>query len=157
MISAAKLTPLPITISNIDIPFTQNGKLLGLSITCRGIAPHARERARLANLQLSKCRRFSGCSEKTKLHLYKALIRPIIEYPPIPLNTISNSLMLELQAVQNKALISVAGCRYPNIPTAKSLHERYEITPINIQIHEQAKRTWEKLEMSENPNYLKIT
>lgn len=55
MISAAKLAPVPITINNTDkVSFTQSGKLLGLSITCRGIAPHARERARLANLQLTQ-------------------------------------------------------------------------------------------------------
>lgn len=156
MISAARLTPLPITINNREIPFTQSGKLLGLTITNRGITTHVTEKVRMASIQLGKCKRFSNCSQQVKLHLYKALIRPILEYPPVPLNTISYSLMQKLQTMQNGALIWVAGCRYPNIPSSRSLHNTYNIVPMNMRIHNLAKRVWERLEMWEDPNFLQI-
>jgi len=150
MITASKL-------NNNEIEFSQRGKMLGLLITNRGIIPHIRERIKLANILLQKIKRFSGCTEGIKIQLYKSLIRPIIEYPPVPLNTASNTQKLKIQSIQNKALIWASGARYPDIPSAEELHDKYNLLPMNLRIHHLARKTWEKLEYLEDVNYCKIS
>lgn len=106
-----------------------------------------------ANDVLARCKRFSRCLEKVQLQLYKRLIRPILEYPPIPLNTLSNSRLLTLQTIQNKALTWAEHARYPNIPLAQHLHEYFNIKPMNIRIHELANKTWGRLETLKDSLY----
>ena len=89
---------------------------------------------------------FRELNTKAKLHLVKALVIPSLTYPVTPLNTSSITGMLTLQRVLNKALFFVYDIRWPtNIATAKSLHERARLKPINQIIHNRAKSTWDKI------------
>lgn len=102
IISVNRNSPTPLVTDGNEIIPSQNGSLLGLQLTSRGEITHAKQRVRQAKLPLAKCKRYSNCSEKVKIQLNKTLIRPVLEYPPIPLNTLSKSRMLKLQAVQNR-------------------------------------------------------
>ena len=131
--------------------------MLGLSLKNTGISTHVKERVRTAKYALKKLKRFSNCPENIKIQLYKTLVRPILEYPPVPLNTISTTLMWSMQAVQNIALIWATGIRYPDPrPPIRELHTRHKLEALNVRIHRLAGRVWERLEMQEDINYLRI-
>ena len=58
--------------------------MLGLTLKRTGTSTHVNHRINLAKIQTSKIKRFIKLDPKVKLHLYKALIRPLLEYPRIP-------------------------------------------------------------------------
>lgn len=130
---------------------------MGLKITKTGIISHVNERHKIASSALTKLKRLSSCPEKIKLRLCKTLIRPILEYPPIHLNTISKSSWYKLQGVQNKAILWVKGIRWPNPrPLVRELHQTYDLEPINIRIYRMAEKKWNRLEYTEDENYTKL-
>ena len=77
----------------------------------------------------------------------KGLIKSILEYPPVILNTISKTQAVKMQIVQNKAARIITKTRLSDRKTNKYVNELAELTPINISIHEQAKNTWQKIEI----------
>ena len=58
--------------------------MLGLTLTRTGATSYITKRINMAKIQSSKIKRFIKLDPEVKLHLYKALIRPIMEYPMIP-------------------------------------------------------------------------
>ena len=84
LLSISSLKPSDITIDGQRIPFKNRIRVLGLTLTTRGASCHIKERISRAKTQLNMIKRFGDMNEKINLHLYKALIRPIMEYPPIP-------------------------------------------------------------------------
>lgn len=154
IIPAARTKPGNLNLQNIEVDYTKTGKLLGLKLTNTGIASHVKERINIANHTLTKLKRFSECTEETKLRLYKTLVRPILEYPPVPLNTIAPTSWERLQAIQNKSILWIKGIRWPNPrPSIRELHRLYDLEPINLRIHTMAERIWDKLEYLEDINY----
>ena len=61
------------------------------------MANHVMNRVNLAKAQTSRLKRFMTLKEKTTLHLYKALIHPVLEYPLIPNALASKNQMLNMQ------------------------------------------------------------
>ena len=55
-------------------------------------------------MQVTKLKRFRAANAKYRVHLYKELVLPIIEYPPVPTHTLSKSRLTTLQIIQNRAL-----------------------------------------------------
>lgn len=144
----SKKNPLPINIDGTDIRFTNKVKLLGLTLKRTGIGAHVKEKKQQANVALKKLKRFSNMRDTTKLHLFKALIRPILEYPVIPLNTLRASNWKELQRIQNKSLRWVAGERPPYTRDSATLHQEYDIRPLNQRNFEQGYKFWEKMRIN---------
>lgn len=147
LVHISKYNPLPITVDNQDIRYTRSAKLLGLTIKGTGITAHIKEQRNKANTNLKKLRRFKKLSPKLKLHLYKALILPIIDYPVIPMNTLRPSNWKKQQAVQNKALRWINDDVPPYGTTIKELHQKYGIEPLNIRNHRLANSMWEKIRL----------
>ena len=82
--------------------------MLGLTLKRTGATSHVTNRINLAKNQSGKIKRFIKLEPKIKLHLYKALIRPLMEYPVIP-NGIQLSTHIKImQIVQNRNLKFVA-------------------------------------------------
>ena len=84
ILSISKLKPDPIIVEGRRINFANESKILGLTLKRTGIMQHVTNRIKLAKAQSTKMKRFIRLKESTKLHLYKALIRPLMEYPIIP-------------------------------------------------------------------------
>lgn len=133
-------------INNEATEFTNNGKTLGLKISQTSYISHIKERKGKASHALHKLYKFRHLNTNIKLHLIKALVLPILDYPPIPTHTLSKNQLRILQRVQNKALRFATNERYPYERTTQELHEAHSLLPINIRLHQQAKQIWQKLE-----------
>ena len=55
--------------------------------------------------------------------------------------------MNKLQICQNKSLKYIHSVKYPQLISSEGLHNRSNIKPINITLHEQAKAIWDKVDM----------
>ena len=84
LLSISKSSPEPVVVNNNQIPFKNEIKMLGLTLTRTGATSHKKKGINMATIQSSKIKRFIKLDPKAKLHLYKALIRPLMEYPIIP-------------------------------------------------------------------------
>lgn len=147
IIHVSKKSPLPIVINNTRIQYTNTANLLGLTLKSNGIHAHVKQKRIQASTTLKKLRRFKNLSPRIKLHLYKALVLPILDYPSIPLNTIKKSNWEKLQSVQNRALRWVNGDIPPYNRTVQDLHTQYGLTPLNQRNHRLASAMWEKIRM----------
>lgn len=141
-----------------DLLNTNNGgNILGLTITRAGITKHVTEITGKGKSALSSLYRFKMLNSKIKSHLVKSYILPLLEYPPVPLNTISNTQKLKLQRVLNKALRYAENEHYPFNYNTEQLHNIHKITALNTRIHRRATKIWQKLEETRDQNYAKIT
>ena len=140
----------PIAINNNIIDITNEGTILGLKITTRGYIKHVTQRKNLADIALGKLYKFSSLSTKIKTHLVKAFVLPILEYPPIPTHTMSTTQKKRLQKTQNKALRFATNQRYPYTMNTQQIHEHTKTLPLNIRLHEQAKKIWHKLNLRDD-------
>ena len=116
-------------------------------MSSRGVVSHINERTAIARTQLNKLKRFKDMASKTKLHLYKALIRPVLEYPPIPICNAAITNIHKLQVVQSKALRLVANEGWRSRSTNEVLHQRYRLEAFNQRIFNLASNVWTKLQI----------
>ena len=151
----ASKTMTPLNINGRDIQFSAEGTSLGLTIS-NGYISHVKKRKIKADLALSKIYRLKGLPEHIKIHLVKALILPIIQYPPIPLHTVSDTQLSKLQKIQNKALRFATNQYYPYTMTTEEIHIHTNTKPLNIFLHEQAQKIWTSLDNMQHDTYLKL-
>ena len=147
---------IPLIINNEEIEFKNNGKCLGLIITTSGYFKHIEDRCNRANAAMRKLYKLYNLPERIKIHLVKALILPILDYPPIPTHTMSKNQIKKLQKIQNKALRFATNQRYPYTMTTQQIHTRTNTTPINLRLHTRAKEIWNRIESLEIPIYNNI-
>ena len=145
VISAASIKPAPLTIDGTRTEFSPTGVILGLSVSTRGYTSHVTTRVCKARAALATLYRFRSLDTKIKLHLIKALIIPILLYPPIPTHALSRNAISRLQRVQNSALRFALGTRWDDFRTSESLHEEASIPAINIRLHDLAYSTWQRM------------
>ena len=120
----------------VPIPISRTNKVLGLTIDNHlRFNVHITEKVAIAARALSSLERFRDSSRKTKLHLYKALILPLITYCPLALSLSARTNLLKLQRIQNRALRFVCGAKWHDFRTSLSLHEESAVSPINITLH----------------------
>ena len=146
----------PIVVNGRRIVHSNYGTVLGLRIGKRGIAPHTRLRVKQAKAQLTRIKRFGTLPERLKSHLYKALIRPILEYPPVPLDTVSKSQQLSLQRVQNQAVRWIANWVPPYTETQEEAHMRLGLEPLNVRIHRMSRKVWQRVEAYDEEVYQRL-
>ena len=141
-----------------DVYHTQNtGKMLGLTITTTGYNTHIKNRTQQANRTLYKLYRFRDMPIKIKTHLIKTLVLTVLDYPPIPTHTLSKTQLSKLQKVQNKALRFATNQRYPYTMNTIEIHTHTKTEPINIRLHNRAKKIWQRLQEIEHPLYTTLT
>ena len=114
--------------------------MLGLTIKRTGVSQHITNRIKQAKAQSTKLKRFIRLDPSIKLHLYKALIRPVMEYPIIPNGITSDINMIKMQRVQNKNLKFVAAYTAQQHFTIEDLHKYYEIDTMNVRLYKAAKK-----------------
>ena len=94
-----------ITINDQSIPIKDSVRILGYIQTRSNISTgHITSLVTKATWQLQRLYRFRSVPSKVKLCVYKALIRPLIEYPAVLLADSSEGQIKRLQVAQNKAL-----------------------------------------------------
>ena len=91
--------------------------------------------------------RFKNLTTKMKTTLIKTLLIPILEYPSIPICAASLTHKRNMQIVVNKALKFI-NCNEDNEATVDQLHIKYNITPLNISMHQRAKKTLEAVRVT---------
>ena len=143
ILSISKLKPEEITIENRIVPFANEISILGLKITRTGLGRHINDRIRMAKTELSKLKRFSALSPKIKTHMYKTLIRPVMEYPAVPLCSIAQTNQMKMQRLQNKA-IKFSIRNDDEELTVQQAHEKYKMDAINVRMAKRGNKIWEK-------------
>ena len=156
IVSISTYKPEDIIIENRVIQFKRSATALGLNIKTRGISNHITTRNVLARAQLKKLERFRKMSTKTRLHLYKALVRPMLEYPVVPICLAKKTSIQKLQRTQNIAIRKAAKEGLIRTHTNERLHNMLKIEPINTRLYNQAASTWARLEKYE-PNLILLT
>ena len=81
LLSIPKSRPHQVVNEGRIINFSNEIKILGLTLKRTGIKQHITNRINLAKIQTNKLRRFSGLDANIKLHIYEILIRPILDIP----------------------------------------------------------------------------
>ena len=146
-ISAQK--PYDVLIDNRKINFANEISILGLKITRTGINAHIKERIRKAFNELKKLKRFKLLTPKVKTHLYKALIRPIYEYPIMPMCNIAASNQLKLQRIQNSAIKFIKSNDNEQL-TIEEAHKKYNIEAVNVRLFKRAQKMWDRFTIAES-------
>ena len=147
----------PLNIEGEPVRYDTSGKLLGLKIGKSGLTHHVNDRVNQALAQLAKLRRFRDLPQRQKEYLYKAMIRPILEYPAVPLNTLSKNQTCKLQKIQNAAIRWITGFTPPYTETMEATHTRLRIDPLNVRIHNMAKKTWQRVEAYAENAYARLS
>lgn len=149
LLSVSVTKPLDIIVNNRLIPFNRHIKILGFQMGTRGTKVHITARIVAARSTLKRLKRFKRLSTKTFLHLYKALVRPRLEYPAIALTNARKTNMQRIQAVQNRMLRLAYKEAPPYYNTIKDLHLRCRMEPMNVRFHRLGNRTWDRLSRTE--------
>ena len=143
MITVSKTQPYPISVNDVNMQFTNDINLLGLTLTRTGFTKHINDKINLAKHQSLKLKRFYKLKPDLQVRLYTTLIRPIMEYPPIPNALASNSLELKMQRAQNIALCNAVRGTEDSHMTVEQLHEKFGLETMNVHLYNRMTKTWE--------------
>ena len=146
MISASKILPAQIRVDDEIMNFTNNVNILGLTLKRTGFVSHVTSKVAAAKFQLLKLRRFYRLRPELQIRLYLTLIRPIMEYPPIPIALASKTSHLKMQKVQNAALKQAVRGTDDRHLTVQDIHEKYNVDAINVRLAARLDKTWCKIE-----------
>lgn len=156
VIPTATKRPAELLVADELVDFRPQGTMLGLKVSSRGYTTHITARVGQAKTALARLYRFRDLDSKIKLHLIKALILPILTYPPIPLHTMSRTAISRLQKVQNAALRFVYNTRWDQFTTSEALHEAASLPALNVRLHRLATKVWEGLEEEGGEQFLAL-
>lgn len=151
LLSISALKPADVNINNTIIPFTRYATVLGFRFGTRGFSQHIKSRLQMARASLSSLNRFRGLSIRLRLHLYKTLTRPKLEYPHIMMCTIKKSNLRKMQSLQNKYVRKLFKERPPYYTTIHELHDRLKLEPLNVRFHRLGNKCWDRLSRSDMP------
>ena len=144
--SISALKPKEVTIERENVPFVNKVKVLGLEIGTRGVSSHVRKRLNMAKVQYQKLKRFRKMSTKIQINLYKSLIRPIIEYPVIPMCISSKTNIKKIQQFQNRVLRTASrNTDEDNGNNIEELHDKYKLDAFNVRLHRLAQKCWDRM------------
>ena len=90
-------------------------------------------------MQVTKLKRFKAAKAKTRVHLYKQLVLPKMEYPPIPTHALSKTRLATLQRIQNRVLRQAYNeTSYSPGFTTEELHRKTKLSPIYQRLTHKA-------------------
>ena len=152
LLSISKSKPAEIKINNKTIPFNNEAKILGLNFYRTGIAKHSTQKIKEARERKRLLQRFGHLDKKLRIYLYKAMTRPVLEYPISPTCIMSKTTLKRYQEFQNGVLQQIYyRKRNQNDPNeiidrknTEEIHKYYNVDPINQRIYKRTKSSWEK-------------
>ena len=156
VIAPATRNPAQLLANDDPIDFRPSGSLLGLKISGTGYSSHVTSRVNKARTALATLYRFRELEPKIKLHLVRAMVLPVLTYPPIPLHALSKRAHSRLQKVQNAALRFAYGVRWDDYIRSVTLHEEADIPPVNVRLHQLAARVWQRMADENWEQYLAL-
>ncbi|KAG0711334.1 RNA-directed DNA polymerase from mobile element jockey [Chionoecetes opilio] len=154
VIPMATQNPPPLMVDGRVVDFQASGTVLGLQVSSRGYVSHVASRVRRAKSALFTLYRFRDLDAGLKLHLVKALVLPVLTYPPIQLHALSRTAISKLQRVQNAALRFVVNHRWDDFVTMESLHESVDLPAINVRLHHMASQVWLRMQEEDWEQFL---
>ena len=157
IISASKTQPAPIRVDDENMILTENVNILGLTLKRTGSVSHITMKIATAKQQLLKLRRFYRLRPELQIRLYLTLIRPIMEYLPIPVALASRASIMKMQRVQNRALTQAVKGTDDRHLTIKEIHEKYKVDAINVRLAARLAKTWSKIEARHQELYNRST
>ena len=140
----------------VPIPRYNEIKILGVTFDSR--AAYHKQTDKMTNLAkqtINLLKRFYPADTKTKLHLYKALVRPILDYAPGPSLISAATNQLKAQRIQNRALKWALDHHWSEFTTAHSWHVEADMLPLNIRRASLLQNQLEKLEDNETHQRLR--
>ena len=146
VVPIAQRCPEPLVVEGDIQPYSSHAKMLGLTIGRFSYKQHVSERSAQAKANLSKLRRFQNLPLNKRKLLYTAFIRPILEYPPIPLAAVSTHQQLRLQRVQNRAVSFITRRDWTLHETMESLHRSLKLPAMNRILQIRASDTWKRVQ-----------
>ena len=152
IIPLAQLKTQPIVINGRNINTCKEGKLLGLKIQRTGIVGHATDRIHKGRAIIGKLKRFSQLTPKLKATLVKTLLIPVLEYPPIPLCSLSKTQKINMQVILNKG-INFINCNNQEFLSIKETHEMHNIKPFNLSTYKKSLKIWETIKHTNEQQY----
>ena len=158
LLSVASSNPADVVTEDGPLPFDREVKALGLRLNRCGFRPQVDYNRAKAKRALATLYRFADLPWKAKRRLYITIVRPLLEYPVVPLHLGSRASMKKLQGVQNRAIMWITGHRFreDGRPSIRRLHRLLRLEPVNIRLHRLAGRTWDSLEADGDPNYEEV-
>ena len=78
-------------------------------------------------------------------YLFKALTRPLLEYPSVLNRKLTNKNKGEIPVIQNSALRFIKGIKKRERVSAASLHEELNIDPLNIRLDKLACKVYNSM------------
>ena len=143
-----------IQINNTPVQTTTNIKILGFHFNFnKHYTTHISKITQTAKVNIAKLYRFKNAPTKIKQHLYTTLIRPILEYPAVEINTTGITNKHKLQRIQNKATRLITNTRLTDRLRSEDLHNNINLTPMNIRHDKLATKQLYKLnEKYHNPD-----
>ena len=150
-----------IYINSFDRPqaplqITQSCTVLGLTFDRHfRFNVHITKKAVLARQALHSLHRFRHAGPRMKLHLYKALIKPLLTYSSLALTLSAKTNIHTLQVIQNMALRFVYNVRWDSFVSNSHLHERADVLPLNQEWRRLVCKQLDRLH-SWSPDWLEI-
>ena len=91
-------------------------------------------------INLIRMKRFRYAPLKIKKHLYKVIIRPMIEYPSTILYRIGKTNLKKLQTIQNRSLRFILNVKLKDKIKSSYIHKRLKMEPVNLRLRKLAKK-----------------
>ena len=147
-----------ITVNNTNIPITNDISVLGATFSGGKISGEANVAKAItkAGRSLTQLKRFNNAPVKVKKYLYKALTRPVMEYPAYLNTNIKQKTKGKLQVVQNRALRFISNIKQSDRVKMQTLHEEHNIEAFNVRLDKLANKSFNKMKelyyISKNEN-----
>ena len=116
---------------------------------------HVNALLKKGNIAYRSIQRFRSAPEHVNKTLYKSIIRPTIEYAPLPSISSKKSHLEKLQKFQNKVLRFINGTRLVDRISNVSLHTKFQMETISDRLMSLAKKQINKI-LSENLEHVNL-
>ena len=152
IIPLAQYKTKQITVNGKNINTSKEGKFLGLKLQVTGISGHATDRINKGKATMAKLKRFENLTPNIKATLIKTLLIPVLEYPPIPLCSLSKTQKINMQKILNRGLRFI-NSKEEERRTMEEIHKIHNIKPFNISTHNKACKIWQTVRLTQEEQY----
>ena len=146
-----------VTINGNILRPTQEAKLLGMDLTYRNFfTKQVKSLKKKSKAALSKLYRFRYLNKKLKLRLFKVMVLPLLTYPIIPLNALSDNQLYQLQIRQNDAIRWICNEHWPTRCPLPQRHADLKLEYLKDRIKRLSEGVWVKIN-EENSQFWRDT